>query len=487
MNSSSPFQLFGSGRAIVTLAEAYLLLPVIMWVAAWFIWPISVPVCAGLLWVLIRHASVRDEEGQGACLRPVRVSGFVICVLIAAAYTFITGFDGRLYQSWDFMVRNAIYDELVQNPWPLIKDQGYFVPYSLQYWLPPALLASWFPAAQVQLLQLWYFIGILLVMLLMLQHFGGKRLVLFNVFLILISPLCFAFNATHRICWLPSIAADCTSTFHFFVLTMLMLSLYVREGIPFRRLLFCSALLFVSAPLSSLFFAPLMLWRAWTEMRDQQGILRVSRLLKLPELWFGGLSVLLSLIVYGSNSGSHISLVFSSLSQTYTGAIAISQKFFLASILLIGPPYVIYLITKEKFTLYIMGYGVFFLLVTVTGDNNLNEALYKFSTAYGFFIAYFLIKHIRCRQIQFVAVCLIAVSLPNAGGTLVKGKKLGKALESGFAVQECNIRNEWEGTLDHPENMDAKKYLSPDFSHKWMIRHGELLKKKEGAQDASGE
>lgn len=479
MNKSSLSQKFSFDRTTVTLAEAYLFLPVIMWVAAWFIWPISVPVCAGLLWVFIKHASERGGGGQEAGLHPVKVSGFVICVLLAAAYTFITGFDGRLNQAWDFVVRNAIYDELVQNPWPLIKDQGYFVVYSLQYWLPPAWLASWFPAAQVQILQLWYFIGILLVMLLMLQHLGGKRLLLFNVFLVLISPLCFVTHVTHPISWIPSIASDCTNTFHFFVLTMLMLALYVRDSMPFRQLLFCSALLFVSAPLSSLFFAPLMLWRAWGEMRDSGGALHVSRLFKLPELWLGGLPVLLGVIIYSSGTGAYFSNIFASLNDSFDGRpYEIGQNFVIPLSLMLASPYVIFLITKERFMLYLMSYGTFFMLITVTGDNTINEALYKFSTAYGFFIAYFLLKHIRNRQIQCVAVFLILVSYPMTRPILVSNKRMREAVESGFAVQESNIRKEWKGTLYHPGDINAEKLSSTHFSYKWMIRHGELLEKR---------
>lgn len=170
--------------------ELYLVLPVFLWVANWLVWPVAVPVILGMLFVVLKHIGLQSRLGDDICEKEYGgFFSFGFCLLVAACITFMVGFDGRLRQFDDFIVRNAIYGELITAEWPPITQDAQYVIYNLQFWLPPALISSWCPEAKTIILQLWHWGGMGLFTLQLFRILGGKRLLVFLCCLMMIIPL----------------------------------------------------------------------------------------------------------------------------------------------------------------------------------------------------------------------------------------------------------------------------------------------------------
>ena len=128
----------GFQSRVAILTESYLLLPVVVWFGAWVQPWLSVPVILCLLYLGWKHyRSLRrfPFEGKGE-LKSLHV---VLYMAISVLAVFLLGLDGRVMQSWDLIVRNPIYSELINAEWPLVMPDGRVVMYALLFWLPPAL------------------------------------------------------------------------------------------------------------------------------------------------------------------------------------------------------------------------------------------------------------------------------------------------------------------------------------------------------------
>lgn len=462
---------------LVACAEIYLLLPVLLWIATWFIPAISLPICLGLLAVLIRHLLYGRGEMDSAAPSEISLRRLLVCLAAAAAFTFFIGFDGRVNQTGDLVVRNAIYSELIASAWPLVLPNGDFVVYSLQYWLPPALLASWFPDCQTLILQAWYFVGLSIAFLLLCCRMGAKMLLLLLLLCTFVVPLSCKLEVTGFFCSLCFWMADCSQIYHFFVMSLIMLALYEEKSLSSSRLLFCSALFFICAPLTAIFFAPLVLWRIFVEARRCGGrAASVIKILAMPELYVGGLVVLCGILYFRSGTHTHIVDILTASLKNQTDFQQVVQAIVCGFILLQVQPYVIYLLTREKILLYVMGYGTFCYAVCFTGNYVINEALFKFTVPYTYFCTWCMVKHFRQTQVRIVAIALLLLSLPWMIGMLFVNnnwKNLPRAFRDGFSVQTKNIRNEWGGTLYHPGDGRYRQLVSDSVPTPWLYRCGE--------------
>ena len=94
------------------------------------------------------------------------------CLLLA----FLCGFTGHFQQHADFTIRNAIYGQLIAEPWPLVMPDGHHFIYYLGHWLPPACAASFCPAAYAPwLLTGWTFLGLELALLTAACRWGIRK------------------------------------------------------------------------------------------------------------------------------------------------------------------------------------------------------------------------------------------------------------------------------------------------------------------------
>lgn len=116
------------------------------WVKSW----IAVPVCLLLVWSMKKAI----EEDAGLCLpvwsRRNIIRGAIILLLIAV-WVFFSGIGNFVWQNTDHMVRNALYEMLAANEWPVIKrvvcqdgSQIRGLIYYIGYWLPSAVIGKAF-------------------------------------------------------------------------------------------------------------------------------------------------------------------------------------------------------------------------------------------------------------------------------------------------------------------------------------------------------
>ena len=124
---------------------AWLLLPVLVFLAGWMHWyaalPLTLLTAAGL-------APRKRKEPQKKNSLPsfplfTRSSFFVLAAF--AALMIFSGWGEWVNQHPDHIVRNACLRELVASPWPVIFPDGNVLIYNTGFWLVPALAGKLAP------------------------------------------------------------------------------------------------------------------------------------------------------------------------------------------------------------------------------------------------------------------------------------------------------------------------------------------------------
>lgn len=127
-------------RTLTAIAGLLLLLPNILflfgWIHAWIAGMVSLMLLASgfLVWRNLPRIYVKWQRKDYCCLFVL----FLGCLFATESL----GFFGQTQQLADFSVRNAFYETLVRDSWPLFNDRAEYIVYYLAYWLPPAALAK---------------------------------------------------------------------------------------------------------------------------------------------------------------------------------------------------------------------------------------------------------------------------------------------------------------------------------------------------------
>ncbi len=162
------------------LAYAYLALPFILFTASWLRARYAIPVTGAVLFGLICACFATHENGMSPRLGSRW--GVCGCVLMLAAWVFLSGIGSFAYQTSDFEIRNAIFSDLISNRYPviyhveagssLLPQEPYMLVYYIGYWLPAAMVGKIFgPVAGNLALYVWTLGGISLVF-----YFIARRL-----------------------------------------------------------------------------------------------------------------------------------------------------------------------------------------------------------------------------------------------------------------------------------------------------------------------
>lgn len=183
-----------SGAFIHSMSLGWLMLPTLIFSAGWL-----KPAIAGIcitLFMLLWSGFCREfhQDRQSVTLQTGYLLILTAALLIWLAFS---GIGGIGYQNLDYYVRNPLYNDLIQRPWPLHYDLSTQLPavqsicgsetvgfvYYFFFWLPPALLARYLGLAQLWLF-LWCFIGISLVMLQLHLYLQKQSLLIPAVFIL---------------------------------------------------------------------------------------------------------------------------------------------------------------------------------------------------------------------------------------------------------------------------------------------------------------
>ncbi|MDR3599034.1 MAG: hypothetical protein P4L49_00875 [Desulfosporosinus sp.] len=186
-------------KGMITLSFLYLALPTMMFLFGWLkpLYAIILVICLSLS----VFSAIQDFESVGL-FRDYRHfmseagAPALVAVLIVLLWVGFSGIGGFSFQNSDFLLRNAVFHDLISYRWPVIYsylNQGGFPPYSghegalvyyLSYWLPAALVGKVFGWQVANLaLYLWTAVGVLLTLYLFFRHERKSPLVLTIIFI----------------------------------------------------------------------------------------------------------------------------------------------------------------------------------------------------------------------------------------------------------------------------------------------------------------
>lgn len=177
---------------IMGISYLYVLLPTVLFFLGWVkIW-IAVPVCLYFLWFFIKEPGEETGLYLPVWDRKNSMRG-VIIFLFVLVWVYFSGIGNFAWQNRDHAARNALYEILVANDWPVVKNvigkgaiQTRGLIYYIGYWLPAAVVGKLFGVAAGYLFQyIWAVLGILLCVVFInsfLKKWAVWHVVLFALF-----------------------------------------------------------------------------------------------------------------------------------------------------------------------------------------------------------------------------------------------------------------------------------------------------------------
>ena len=154
---------------VTVISLLYLALPCMLFFSSWFTPWVAWPVNLGILLTLYTFARKRGSNQQVWVPGSAGCMGLLFAATVCAASFFSSGLAGYITPHPDILIfREALYNNLIQGPWPLVLPDGKEMSYYLAGMLPPALMARLTEDFTLQrvLALLWYTLGTFLSLLL---------------------------------------------------------------------------------------------------------------------------------------------------------------------------------------------------------------------------------------------------------------------------------------------------------------------------------
>ncbi|MDR2567615.1 MAG: hypothetical protein LBC97_16490, partial [Bifidobacteriaceae bacterium] len=123
---------------------AYLAIPAALFLVGWLRWWWAVPALAALAVGFWRMWVQAPKVWVPAWSRRTVAVAAMVCVVLGVGVVF-SGIGGISHQHWDHGWRNAIFEMLVAERWPVVLDSplgGVPLTYYLGFWLPAALVGK---------------------------------------------------------------------------------------------------------------------------------------------------------------------------------------------------------------------------------------------------------------------------------------------------------------------------------------------------------
>lgn len=472
---------------LAALALLYLLAPCLLFLSGWVEPVAAVP--TGLLltggvflvWRHIPRKAISVSKRDILLLLLALLGALVVLELLG-------GFTGHAPQPGDFPVRNATYETLIRNKWPLVSARGENFVYYHAFWLPPALVSKWTGGTGAYPLLFWWcFAGVALGFCLFFMKLKG-RVALYFLLLCLLGSLTewvgtggHGFMESHGVeagvklmdAVLPvhnmsyvAWGTQITWTFNHGIPLFLLLSLLLPGHLPLRHRLLPAALILPASPLGGVCLLPLLVLQSAPLWRHPGKLVAADTLAVLP---FVGVMAL----YYAGGTPLRCSLIFPNLANG-----ELLQTFLLCIGWTVLPAWFV-LRPYRRTNLF-----RFFLLLALLlpciiigaavdgepmGVRN-NELLYKGSLPLFMVLAWLYMHRLRYAGRTLRGV-IIAYMFASCGMLFWRGfRGLNHYTWNPAAMQE-NIRSEWGGHLNHPERDDYANFWSSTPPH-WPIRRG---------------
>lgn len=164
----------------MALSLLYLFLPLFLFFFGWLRLPLAVLLCLLFLWLFCRVSQNLCAKGAGVNFKARPEYWITLCVVVFL-WVLFSGIGSFSFQNTDYYVRNPIYRDLINQPWPVFfdfsaqresvqavlgSDTAAFV-YYFCFWLPPALLSKLFAGKELLsniFLLAWAYLGVMLVL-----------------------------------------------------------------------------------------------------------------------------------------------------------------------------------------------------------------------------------------------------------------------------------------------------------------------------------
>lgn len=154
-------------RWFMGISYIYVLLPVALFLLGWVKWWISIPICL-LMCYCIRGMLLVDVELYLPQYNRRNIIRGITILSIIAFWVYFSGVGNLVWQNTDHLARNAFYEVLVSNEWPVVKSVSYNdenqirgLIYYIGYWLPAAVVGKLFGVTAGYYFQyVWAIIGI---------------------------------------------------------------------------------------------------------------------------------------------------------------------------------------------------------------------------------------------------------------------------------------------------------------------------------------
>lgn len=162
------------------LSLLYVFIPIFIFFFGWLRFSLAILLCLMFLWLFFRISWNLCEKGDYIRLKDRPRYWLALCTIVFI-WVFFSGIGSFSFQNEDFFVRNPIYRDLVNQPWPVFYDFSLqkesvqavlgsdtvaFV-YYFGFWLPPALLSKLFAGKEFWaniFLFAWAYVGVMLVL-----------------------------------------------------------------------------------------------------------------------------------------------------------------------------------------------------------------------------------------------------------------------------------------------------------------------------------
>jgi len=270
------------------LGYGYLLSSVIIFLLGNVKWIISIPFTI-LLFIAFKKAMQNCPDVNTEIFREKKV--LIGIVLIFIVWIIFSGIGGFTWQNiWDHKFRNAVFQDLVQRPWPVIEGDNALC-YYLGFWLPSALIGKVFGLQIGYFFQMiWTLLGVILTFLMICQYlkkmkisnalififFSGLDVITFYLFSDLSFNMATAYimNGRHLESVLLTFNSSANTTLLFWVYNQIvpfwvgMMLLLLQKNNKSIGFIFASLFLFAPFPLVAL--APVCFYKIFANYDMQE-------------------------------------------------------------------------------------------------------------------------------------------------------------------------------------------------------------------------
>lgn len=472
-------------RPLLCAGLLYLAFPLFLFLWGWLQPVFSIPLGIALAWAL--HATGRNLPDRRL---PLTRRGLAVLAIMSACcllLVLLCGFTGHFQQHADFIIRNAVYGQLITDAWPLVMPDGRHFIYYLGHWLPPALVASFCPAACAPwLLAAWTFLGVELALLAAVCRWGIRKTFRWALILLCLgspaaalenlgmplSALIPEYNA--QMVLLISLPSQLFNTFNHAVPALLCTVLVLTRSLPVAGYYLMGALLLPASPLAALVLFPYILYETLFRRTapEQPPGARLHSLLRRPVFWTAVLCVAAMSLFYAHLDGGS---QFTCLpAAPYAEAFhygqqrmllypdAVKYASFLAALALniLLPGALLFSACRRNPLYYMTLGGMACCLFFRTGIMN-NELLFKAPVVLLPFLALLFLHAFRnggMRLRVLLAVYLAITALPALA--CIRGKM--ETFSTGNTPMRQNRQERWQGTLDHPEEPFYRQFIKKD-------------------------